>query len=75
MFYLFIWLDVLHLKYKHSALCTSPEDKGNSAYCQSTCAHNINRYKPIEISIESSLNTDAQARDRTLNFLLTRTTP
>ena len=29
-------------------------DEGNSAYCQSSCAHNIKHNKPMEINIERS---------------------
>ena len=61
---------ILHTSTVHKN--TSLADEGNSPYCQSA-AHTLNIYKPMEISIKRLPNTDAQARDRTLNFLLTRT--
>ena len=54
---------ILHTRAVHKT--ASLADEGNSAYCQSSDAHNIRGH----------LNTDDQARDRTRNFLLTRTTP
>ena len=46
-------------------------DEGNSAYCQS----NGGAHKLWKLELKGHLNPDAQTRDRTRNFLLTRTTP
>ena len=46
-------------------------DEGNSAYCQSSGAHTLKTYKPMEINIERSPQHGA----RTRNFSLMRTTP
>ena len=58
---------ILHTSTVHKT--ASLADEGNYAYCQSSGAHNI------EYNLRGHLNTDAQALDRTLNFLLTRTMP
>ena len=59
----FIWLDDPHLTYKHNGEdCI--DSHGNSAFC-------INLWK---LALRGHLNTDAQARDRTRNILLTITT-
>ena len=43
-------------------MTASLADEGNSTYCQSSVAHTLYTYKPMEINIERSLNTDVQAR-------------
>ena len=55
----------------------SPADEDNSAYCQSSGAHNIKHilYKPIEINIERSRQHWCPSGARTRNFSLTRTMP
>ena len=49
-------------------------DEGNTAYCQTGGIHNI-KHNLWKLALRGHLNTDAQARDRTRNFLLTRTMP
>ena len=49
-------------------------DEGNSAYCQSSGTHNI-KHNLWKLALRGHLNTDAQARDRTQNFLHMRTMP
>ena len=75
MFYLFIWLDDTHLTYKHNCIarCSNTFLGPVILHIASRAAHTtLNIYKPMEISIKRSPhNTDAQARDRTRNFLLT----
>ena len=41
-------------------------DEGNSAYCQSSGAHNI-KHNLWKLALTGHLNTDAQVRDRTRN--------
>ena len=63
---------ILHTSsvYKTASLA----DEGNSAYCQSSRAHNIKHIINLwKLALRGHLNTDAQARARTRNFLLTRT--
>ena len=67
-------IHILHTRTVHKT--ASLADEGNSAYCQSSGHTPLNIDRPMEISIKSfHLNTDAQSRDRTRNFLLTRTMP
>ena len=50
-------------------------DEGNSAYCQSSGTHNIKHINLWKLALRGHLDTDAQARDRTQNFLIMRTMP
>ena len=62
--------------YKYSAQDCSANLTRAIVRIPSLAAHTtLKIYKPMEISIRGHLNNDAQARDRTRNFLLTRTTP
>ena len=63
---------ILHTSTVHKT--ASLADDGNSAYCQSSSAHNI-KYNLWKLALRGHLNTDAQARDRTPNVLFTRTMP
>ena len=81
---IYFWLDVsffvrcyiLHTCTVHKT--ASLADEGNSAYCQSSSgAHKVKHiYVNLwKLALRGHLNTDAQTRDRTRNFLLTRMTP
>ena len=59
---------ILHTSTVHKT--ASLADKDDSAYCQSSGAHNI-KHNLWKLALRGHLNTDAQARDRTGNFLLT----
>ena len=61
---------ILHTRTAHKT--ASLTNEGNSAYCQSGGAHNI-KHNLWKSALRSHLDTDVQARDRTQNFLLTRT--
>ena len=61
---------ILHTSTVHKT--ASLADEGNSAYCQSSGAHNI-KHNLWKLALRGHLNTDAQARDRTRNFMLTGT--
>ena len=66
---------ILRTSTKH---ITAPiADEGNYAYCQSRGAHNIKhiQYNLWKLVLRGHLNTYAPTRDRTRNFLLTRTMP
>ena len=63
---------ILHTSTVHKT--ASLTDEGNSAYFQSSDAHNI-KHNLWKLALRGHLNTDAQARDRTRNLLLTRTMP
>ena len=63
---------ILHTSTVHKT--ASLADEGNSVYCQSSGAHNI-KHNLCKLELRGHLNTDAQARDRTRNVLLTRTMP
>ena len=43
-------------------------EEGNSAYCQSSGAHNIKHINQWKLALRGHFNSDAQARARTLNF-------
>ena len=67
---------ILHTSTVHKTASLAGE--GNSAYCQSSGAHNIKHILDInlwKLALRGHLNTDAQATARTPNFLLTRTMP
>ena len=61
---------ILHTGTMHKT--ASLADEGNSAYCQSSGAHNIKHVNLWKLAMRGRLNT---ASDRTRNFLLKRTTP
>ena len=63
---------ILHTSTLHKT--ESLADEGNSAYCQSSGTHN-NKHYLWKLALRGDLNTDAQAKDRSRNFLLTRTMP
>ena len=63
---------ILHTSTVHKTASLADED--NSAYCQSRGVHKI-KHNLWKLALRGHLNTDAQARDRTRNFLLTRTMP
>ena len=63
---------ILHTNTVHKT--PSLADEGNTAYYQSSGAHNV-KHNLWKLALRGHLNTDAQARDRTWNFLLTRTMP
>ena len=66
---------ILHTSTVHKT-AASLADEGNSAYCQSSGAHNIKHICNLwKLALRGHLNTDAQARARIRNFLLTRTMP
>ena len=65
--------NILHTSTVHKT--ASLDDEGNSAYCQSSDAHNIKHINLWKLALTGHLNTQHQARDRTRNFLLTRMTP
>ena len=62
---------ILHTLHKTA----SPADEGKSAYYQYSGANNIKHINLWKLALRGHLNTDAQASDRTRNFLLTRMTP
>ena len=62
---------ILHANTVHKN--ASLADEGNSAYCQSSGAHNI-KHNLWKLALIGDY-TATQARDRTRNFLLTRTMP
>ena len=59
----------------HTSKSTSLTDEGNSAYCQSSGTHNIKHMNLWKLALRGHLNTDAQARDQTRNFLFMRMMP
>ena len=59
---------ILHASTVHKT--ASLADEVNSAYCQSSGAHNI-KHNLWKLALRGHLNTDVQVRDRTRNFLLT----
>ena len=61
---------ILHTSTVHKTALLA--DEGNSAYCQSSGAHNIKHIDLWKLALRGHLNTDAQATDRTRNILLTR---
>ena len=63
---------ILHTSTVHKT--ASLADEGNSAYCQSSGAHNI-KNNLWKFALSGHLNTDAQGRDQTWNVLLARTMP
>ena len=71
LFLFFIWLDDPHT----STTSASLVDGVNSAYCQSSGAYNIKHINLWKLTLRGHLNTDAEARARTRNILLTRTMP
>ena len=71
-FYFFIWFDDPHLIQTSMVHKTaSLTDEGNSAHFRSSGAYNI-KYKLWKLALRGHLKT---AKDRTRNFLLTRTMP
>ena len=63
---------ILHTSTVHK---TTLADEGNSVYRQSSSPHNIKNINLWKLALSGHLSTNAQARDRTQNVLLTRTTP
>ena len=63
---------ILHTSTVHKT--ASLADEGISAYASLGGAHNI-KHNLCKLALRDHLTTDAQARDRTRNFLLTRTMP
>ena len=64
--------NILHTGTVHKTASLAGE--GNSAHCQSSGAHII-KHNLLKLALRGNLNTDAQARGRTRNILLTRTMP
>ena len=64
--------NILHTSTVHKT--ASLADEGNSAFCQSSGAHNI-KLNLCKLALRAHLNTDAQVRDQTRNFLIMRTMP
>ena len=55
VFFVFLFGYMSHLLHTSAVHITaSLADEGNSAYCQSSGAHNIKIYKPMEISMKGS---------------------
>ena len=63
---------ILHTSTMHKTASLAGE--GNSAYCQSSGAHNI-KHNLWKLALRGHPNTDVEARARTRNFLLARTMP
>ena len=50
---------ILQMSTEHKT--ASLADEGNSSYCQSSGAHNINTYNLWKLTLRSHLNTDVHA--------------